>query len=394
MKPGPRIHDPLAEAEFETICSQYGDDYAARFGAAAPAIYQTSTFIYPSAEAFETRKSEDCPHYDYTRGGNPTASILEGKLARLERGNWCESFGSGMGAIAAAINIAIHSGAHVVCAGHAYGPARWYLQHMQRFGVETTFVRGVDMDTFRAALRPNTKLVYLESPTSGWFEVLDIAALADIARRHGAMSICDNSWASPYYQNPLELGADLVVHSATKFIGGHSDVVAGVLMGRDEQIHQRVFREIELGGATLDPFGAWLLLRGLRTLPVRMRQHRESALRIATFLESHAAVARVHHPGLPSHSQHALAMRQMRGTGSLFSFEPRVQTREATYAIVNALKLFSIGVSWGGYESLVLGGSFFSDPGEPRWLIRLHIGLESTNDLIADLQQALGSRHA
>lgn len=390
MKPAPRIHDPLIDAEFETICSQYGDDYAARFGAAAPAIYQTSTFIYPTAEAFETRRNDDCPHYDYTRGGNPTASILEGKLARLERGAWCESFGSGMGAISAAINVAIHAGAHVICAAHAYGPARWYLQHMQRFGVETTFVRGVDIDQFRAALRPNTKLVYLESPTSGWFEILDIAALAEIARRHGALSICDNSWASPFYQNPLGLGVDLVLHSATKFIGGHSDVVAGVLIGRDEGLHQRIYREIELGGATLDPFAAWLLLRGLRTLPVRMRQHCASAQRIAEYLEAHPAVQRVNYPGLASHPQRALAMRQMRGTGSLLSFEPRTQTREATYAIVNGLKLFSIGVSWGGYESLVLGGSFFSDPGETRWLIRLHVGLESANDLIADLRQALG----
>lgn len=389
MKPAPHIRDPLPDADFETICSQFGDDFATRLGAAAPAIYQTSTFIYPSAEAFETRRSADVPHYDYTRGGNPTATLLEAKLARLERGTWCESFGSGMGAISAAINITIHSGAHVVCAGHAYGPARWYLQHMQRFGVETTFVRGTDLDGFKAALRPNTKLVYLESPTSGWFEVLDIAALTGLARERGALSICDNSWASPYFQNPLELGVDLVVHSATKFIGGHSDVVAGVIIGRDDGLHQRIFREIELCGATLDPFAAWLLLRGLRTLPVRMRQHRDSALEIASWLERHPAVGRVHHPGLRSHPQHELAMRQMRGTGSLFSFEPRAQTREATYAIVNGLKLFSIGVSWGGYESLVLGGSFFSDPGDTRWLIRLHVGLESAKDLIADLQRAL-----
>lgn len=389
MKPRPQFHNPLPDAEFETICSQYGDDYAARAGAAAPAIHQTSTFVYPSAEAFETRRSADVPYYDYTRGGNPTATLLEAKLARLERGAWCESFASGMGAISAAINLTLHTGAHVVCAAHAYAPARWYLQHMQRFGVETTFVRSTETEDFAAAMRPNTRLLYIESPTSGWFEVLNIAALAALARERGVLSICDNSWASPYFQNPLELGVDLVVHSATKFIGGHSDVVAGVLIGRDESLHQRLFREVELCGATLDPFAAWLLLRGLRTLPVRMRQHRDSALEIAQWLVDHPAVARVHHPGLPSHPQHALALRQMHGTGSLFSFEPRAQTREATYRILNSLKLFPIGVSWGGYESLALGGSFFSDPDDPRWLIRLHVGLESPKDLIADLEQAL-----
>lgn len=387
----PRMAEALREAGFSTICAHLGEDRAAQKGAAAPAIYQSSTFVYPSAEAFEQRQQPDSPFFDYTRVGNPTTAILEAKLARLERGEWCRAFGSGMGAVSGAINACVEAGSHVVAVSRCYHPTRVYLhRYLRRFGVSVSFVRGPDPGAFEAALRPETRLLYLESPTSGTFECMDVRALTGLARARGIRTVFDNSWATPLFQNPLELGCDLVVHTATKYLGGHSDVVAGAVIGRDPGLHEAVKLEAELLGATIDPFAAWLVLRGLRTLEVRLGHHQRSALEIARFLEQHPKVARVAHPGLPSHPQHAIARRQLSGYSGLFSFALRDGSREATFRVVNRLRLFSIGVSWGGYESLVIGGALFSeDPSNPEYVIRLSIGLESTTDLLADLKQAL-----
>jgi cystathionine beta-lyase/cystathionine gamma-synthase len=295
-----------------------------------------------------------------------------------------------MGAISSCINACIHHGAHVVCVGHVYGPTRTYLSHLKRFGVETTFVHGVNTADFIAALRPDTRLLYLESPTSGYFDCPEIAPLTAAARQRNIRTIFDNSWATPYFMNPLDLGIDLVVHTASKHLGGHSDVVAGVAVGRDPQLQPLVLKEAELGGATLDPFAAWLILRGLRTLALRMQQHHASGLAVAAALVEHPRVARVIHPGHPSHPNYAVARRQLRGCSGLFSIVLREQSREATFRFLNRLRLFGQGVSWGGHESLAIGGTFFSDdPSKPEWLIRLYIGLESTPDLIADVRQAL-----
>lgn len=390
MKPRIPAADPLPDAGFETLCVHYAEDPATRCGAAAPAIYQTSTFVYPDADAFAKRKRDGTPHYDYTRGGNPTTSILEEKLARLEHGAWAECFASGMGAISAAINICVDAGTHVVSIANVYAPTRWYLQHLRRFGVETTFVAGSATADFVAALQPKTKLLYLESPTTGYFELLDVPALARAARERGILTIFDNSWATPYFQNPLDFGVDLVAHSATKYIGGHSDVVAGVVVGRDADLRKRLLRETELCGATMDPFAAWLLLRGLRTLALRMDRHQASGLAIAQMLATHPRVEAVHHPALATHPGHVLAQHQMRGCAGLFSFSLREQTEEATHAFLDRLRLFQHGVSWGGHESLAIGGTFFgTDRQRPQWLIRLHVGLESPADLLADVRAAL-----
>lgn len=390
LRPGTTepAHDlPLG---FETICAHAGEDPARREGAASPAIYQTSTFIYPSAEAFATRRTSENPCYDYTRCGNPTTTILEKKLAALESGTWSNVFGSGMGAISAAINACVASGSHVVAVAECYGPTRWYLEHLQRFGVETTFVEGVDLAEFVAALRPNTRIVYLESPTSGLFSVPAVEPITRIARERGIVTMFDNSWASPWFYRPLEHGADLVVHSATKFLNGHSDVVAGVVVGRDEQLRHRVAKEVELCGAAIDPFASWLMIRGLRTLALRMQQHQKSALAVARMLSEHPKVDRVLHPGLPSHPHHETARGQLGGYSSLFSFSLKDGSAKKTHAVLDALKLFGIGVSWGGFESLAIGGSFFSRRADrPEWLIRLHVGLETTEDLVADVRQAV-----
>jgi cystathionine beta-lyase/cystathionine gamma-synthase len=295
-----------------------------------------------------------------------------------------------MGAICAAINLFVHHGAHVVAVGHSYRPTRRYLKHLERFGVTTTFVTGCEVAGLLEAIRPETKLIYLESPTTGYFEVLEIPPIAAAARERGIATIFDNSWATPFFQRPLEWDVDLVVHSASKYLNGHSDVVAGVVVGRDEELRRRLWREIELGGATLDPFAAWLMIRGLRTLPLRMQQHQKSALEVAGMLEEHVAVARVHHPGLESHPQHATARRQLGGYSGLFSIELEDASREAGQRVLNRFKLFRQGVSWGGYDSFCLGGTMFGhERDRPAWLIRLSVGLESTDDLIADVRQAL-----
>jgi cystathionine beta-lyase len=384
-------NDPLTSGGFETQCAHYGEHRLAHGGAVAPPLYQTSNFVYPDAEAFERRLLRQSPYYDYTRVGNPTTAVLEAKLAVLEHGTWARGFASGMGAITAAINACVESGAHVVAVANCYPPTHEYLeQYLTRFGVTTTFVHGTQPSDLLAAVQDNTRLIYLESPTFGLNEILPIEPIASAARQRGIVTVFDNSWATPYFQCPLDFGVDLVVHSATKYIGGHSDVVAGVVVGRDEDLRRRVCREAELHGATLDPFAAWLLLRGLRTLAVRMEQHQRSGLEMARFLAGHSKVAQVYHPGLESHPQHALARTQLRGFASLFSFALHDQSREATHRFLNRLRLFSLAVSWGGYESLATGGTFFDrHASNARWLIRLHVGLETTADLLNDVRQAL-----
>ncbi len=257
-----------------------------------------------------------------------------------------------------------------------------------------TFVDGSDPQDYADALRPNTTLLYLESPSSVVYKQQDLAAVVAIAKQCGAATLCDNSWATPYFQNPLTWGVDLVVHSATKYLGGHSDIVAGVVVGSKARMEPLAEREGALLGAMLDPFAAWLLLRGLRTLAIRMERHQQNARRIAQALSDHPAIAVVHYPGLPADPQRELTRRQLHGTSSLLSIELKEQSREAAYRFVNALRYFGIGCSWGGFESLALpmgipahivGGK----PGETRWMIRLHIGLESADDLWADLQAAL-----
>lgn len=378
---------------FETACVHLGEDRQAHQGAASPPIYQASTFVYPEAADFAHHGDPDNPHWDYTRVGNPTTAILEAKIAHLERGSWARAFGSGMGAISAAIAAVVRAGSHVVCTAQCYGPTKALLDEtLARFGVTTTYVGGCDPEAYTAALRDDTTLVYLETPTSATFEVLPIAPIAAAARARGALTILDNSWASPYFQNPLEHGCDLVVHSATKFIGGHSDVVAGIVVGRRKDLKRRVQYQAELFGSVLDPFAAWLLIRGLRTLALRMEQHQRSGLALARLLARHPKVRQVCHPGLETSLCHEAAGRQLRGFSGVFGFVLRDQSEEATFRFLDRLHLFHIGVSWGGHESLVIElPSNLGAANDGLRLIRMHAGLESTNDLVGDVRQALDS---
>lgn len=382
----------FADAGFATICTHFGEDYTTQGGAVAPPLFQTSTFVYPDSETFHTRKERPPAQSEYTRLGNPTTALLEGKLAQLERGTWARAFGSGMGAIAGAVQACVKAGDHVVCVKQCYPPSRFFLRRLERFGVTTTYVAGGDPQPFIDAFQDNTKLLYLESPTGGTMDVPPVRALAQFAHERGARVILDNSWATPYFFRPLEHGVDLVVHSATKYFSGHSDVVAGVVVGRDADLRREVHAEAEFGGATLDPFAAWLLVRGLRTLALRMEAHQQSGLAVARLLAESPDVATVFHPGLPSHPHHATAAEQFSGYGSLFGLVLADNSGARAKRFVDHLRLFGIGASWGGYESLAILGPWLPDgAGGTSWLIRLFIGLESLDDLLADVKGALRS---
>jgi cystathionine beta-lyase len=387
----------VREPGFDTIVTHAAEDPSRYFGAVAPPLFQNSLFASPDAETFAHRSRHHPEVYDYTRVANPTTDILESKIALLEKTEAARCFGSGMAAVSAAILHAVKAGDHVVAVETIYGPTKLFLtSYLSRFNVEVTFVRGTDPREFADACRPNTKLFYLESPSTFVFHLQDLAAISALARERSVITAIDNSWASPYFQNPAEFGIDLIIHSATKYLGGHSDIVAGVVAGPKRHIGPLSEKEGALLGGILDPFAAWLMLRGLRTLSIRLERHQQSAMRVASFLEQHPKVARVFYPGLPSHPQYELAKRQMRGTSGLLSVELKEGGQEAACAFVDRLKYFHIACSWGGYESLAIaipfphatGGKEEGMPG-CGWGARLHVGLETVEDLVEDLSQAL-----
>jgi cystathionine beta-lyase len=401
MEPSPDIWPDI-----ETICAHWGEDPSRFQGAVTPPIFQNSLFTSPDCETRAKTYAlspDEGPRvgagiasaYDYTRVTNPTTEIAEAKIAALEQGDMARCFGSGMGAISAAILSCVKAGDHVVAVETIYGPTRQFLKgYLPRFGIETTLVEGSNPQDFADALQPNTTLIYLESPSSVVMKQQDLAAVAALAKERGIATIADNSWASPIFQNPIAFGIDLVVHSATKYLGGHSDIIAGVVIGAKERMTQLLWDEGCLLGAVLDPFASWLLLRGLRTLPIRMERHHQTTRQLANALLEHPKVANVFYPGLKNDPHPDLTHRQLRGTSGLLSIELKSQSREASYAFVNALRYFGIGCSWGGFESLALpmtvparmiGGSDDST----HWVIRLHLGLESANDLWNDLEAAL-----
>lgn len=362
---------------------------------AAPPIVQTSLFTYPSFRALIDALDDERGHAVYSRGRNPTRRALEERLAQLERGEEAAAFSSGMAAISAVMLGLLEAGDHVVFVNQTYGPTLQLADHLRRFGITHHIVASGDIDAVRAALRPETRLVWLESPGTMTFRVIDIPAVAGVAREHGAITCMDNSWATPLYQKPIELGVDVVVHSATKYIGGHSDVVAGAVVTTTERMAQIWERAYMLNGGALAPFDSWLLLRGLRSLPVRLRQHEADALAVARFLADHPAVAAVHHPALEADA--GLLAAQLRGCSGLFSFELARPGFERVEAVIDRLEHFGIGVSWGGVESLVISPNRPGGPGAvrggsegvPPGLIRVSIGLEGADLLIDDLAAAL-----
>lgn len=369
-------------------------------GAVNVPIYQSSTFAFRDADHGAALFAGDEEGYIYTRIGNPTTNALEHAVADLEGGAGAVATSSGMGAVNSLYMALLGDGAHLVSTASVYGPSRGLIEkHYARFGTRGTFVDSSNLENVRQALRPETRLVYVESPSNPAMQVTDIAGAAEIAHAHGALLAVDNTFASPYLQRPLELGADVVLHSVTKFINGHADVVGGLLIAADPDILRRLRDVMVATGCNMDPHQAYLVLRGLKTLGVRVERAQENAMKVARWLEAHPKVKWVRYIGLPSHPQHDLAKRQMRGFGSMIAFEVDGGF-EAGKRLMNHVRLATLAVSLGGVETLIEHPASMTHASMSReareaagftdGLVRYAVGIEDVDDLIADLEQALG----
>jgi cystathionine beta-lyase/cystathionine gamma-synthase len=392
-------NESLSDLAIETLLI-HSDRDLNQSSAVAPPIYQTATFRSDSAKEFTERTAQSRHPEYYTRFGNPTLAQAERVLAALENAEAALVTSSGMAASTAAVFAFVQSGDHIVAQANHYGGTTTLLRDwLPKFGIETTYVDQRDTSAFERAMRPETKLVLVESPSNPVMHLTDLQGVAQIAKSRGAVTIADNTFGTPLNQRPLDLGIDLVFHSGTKYFGGHSDLIAGAVMGSAALVEKVWNANVVLGG-TLAPFNAWLMLRGLRTLSLRVRQHNENALAIAQFLEKHPAVKSVHYPGLASHRQHELARKQMKGFGGMLSFEPKGGYDGATRFLDNVC-LASRAASLGGAETLVVhaaanfGHYFTAEQAEKLeigpGLVRVSVGLEGVNDLIADFDQALGN---
>ncbi|MCG6189273.1 trans-sulfuration enzyme family protein [Maribellus maritimus] len=387
----------------ETMISHFAEDRQKYEGAVVPPIFQNTLFTFENWEAIDAAFDDRINTAIYSRGKNPGVDIVEKKLAQFAGGEKARLFASGMAAITAAVMHCISAGDHIIAIKNIYGPANnlisVYLK--KKMGVETTFVSGNDVEEFRNAIKPNTKLIYLESPSSAIFSIQDIKSICILAKSRDIKTIIDNTWASPVFQKPLEMGVDLEIHSCSKYIGGHSDVVAGLIVGSAKEIDSIIVNEFELLGGKIAPIEAWLLMRSLRTLPLRMKAHQENAIKVAEFLETHAKVAVVNYPGLQSFPQHQLAKKQMSGYSGLMSFKLKTSDLLQIKTFFNSLQIFKIGVSWGGHESLIyapaisylkeLSPEQFDRLGISLGDMRISVGLENADDLIEDLSLALNT---
>ncbi len=381
-------HDRFwTDSTFETRAIHAGQAPDPTTGAVTIPIYQTSTFVQPAVG----QEGE----YEYARSANPTRTALQDVVASLEGGAWGLAYASGL---AAEQNIAylLGPGDHAVISDDVYGGTyRLFARVLARYGIEFTQVDVRDLDEVRAAIRPTTRMVWVESPSNPYLKIADLAGIAEIIRNHPARLVVDNTFASPYLQQPLSLGADLVVHSTTKYLGGHSDVVGGLVAGNDAELFETLKFHQNAGGAVPGPMDCWLALRGIKTLAVRMDRHCANAQRVAEFLQEQDAVEQVFYPGLPGHPGHDIAARQMRGFSGMVSFTVR-GGYEAAQAVAGATEVFALAVSLGGVESLIehpasmTHAAVTGTKGEvaPN-LLRLSVGIEGVDDIIGDLQHAL-----
>ena len=391
----------LENAGFGTRAVHAGNIRDTQYGSLTMPIYQTSTFFFENCEQGGRRFAGEESGYIYSRLGNPTTAVLENKIAALEGGEACAAAASGMGAISSCLWSIAGAGKHIIADETLYGCTFALLNHgMTEYGVEVTFTDLSKLENLKANLKENTVAVYLETPANPNLKITDIELIARTAHEYnaGIKVVCDNTFASPALQNPLKLGADVVVHSATKYLNGHGDVIAGFVVGSAEFISRvKMFGLKDMTGSTLGPFEAWLILRGLKTLELRVARHTESAGKIAQYLFNNDKVERVYYPGLPSHPGHDIAVRQMRGFGGMISFEVK-GGKEAGMKFCNSLKLCTIAVSLGDAETLVehpasmthstYGPDELKAAGISAGLIRLSVGLENVDDIIADFEQA------
>ncbi len=386
------------ESGFSTKLIHAGD-IDDQFGSATVPIYQTSTFSFSSAEEGAKCFSGDSDGYIYTRIGNPTIHALERQLAVLENGYGAIAVSSGMAAATTIYLSVLSNGDHIVSTDAIYGPARSVMEkQFVRFGFQSTYINTTDIETIKAAIRPNTKVLYIETPANPTMDITDLVACAKIAHEKGILLVVDNTFCSPYLQNPLDLGADIVFHSMTKFINGHADVVAGIIIAKEEGLYKQLRNMMINMGCNMDPHQAYLVLRGIKTLSIRIDRAQESAQKVAEFLEQHPKVAWVKYPGLKSHHQFELAKKQMKGSGSMISFGLKDGFRGAK-TLMNNLHLAILAVSLGGVETLIqhpasmthskVSAADKQKAGITDELIRLSIGIEDVKDIINDLKQGL-----
>jgi cystathionine beta-lyase/cystathionine gamma-synthase len=377
------------------IINHLGEEREKYFNAITPPVFQTSNFAFRNVEELKKAIADEKNSYVYSRGNNPTVDILCKKIAALEDTEEALAFASGMAAISTAVISFVNSGDHIVSVRSNYSWANMLMtRFLTRFGIETTFVDGCDTENFKKAIRKNTRIIYLESPNSLTFELQDIEAVSAIARNARITTLIDNSYSSPLTQSPASMGIDIILHSASKYLGGHSDIVAGMVCGSSENI-LRIFKNEYMGlGGIISPFNAWLMLRGLRTLQARIDRISETTTKVLEYLENHPMVADVLHPLSNRHPQYNLAVKQMLKPTGLFSVRLSVTDKNKIELFVNSLRQFIIGVSWGGHESLVFPALSFDEQrtkdGYSNNLIRFYIGLDEADSLIRDLEQAFG----
>jgi cystathionine beta-lyase len=378
------------------IINELGEDRELYFNAVAPPIVQTSNFTFKNVAAMRSSMPREYDEPLYTRGNNPTVAILRKKLAALEGAEDALIFASGSGAVASAVLCNINAGEHIVSVAKPYSwTNKLFTELLPRFGVQTTFVDGTRTENFEQAIRPETRIIFLESPNTFTFEMQDLEAVARLAKARGIVTMIDNSYASPLYQNPVKMGVDIVIHSASKYIGGHSDVVAGVVCGSSQSMRKLFASEFMTLGGIISPMNAWLLLRGLRTLPIRMERISESTRQVIEFLEKQPHIEKIYYPFLASNPQYELARRQMKKGAGLFTIALKATSLAQVETFSNSLKRFLLAVSWGGHESLIFPTCVAMDASEHSTKkagfnhVRMYIGLEDPQLLIEDISTAL-----
>ncbi|HBJ78674.1 MULTISPECIES: methionine gamma-lyase [Fusobacterium] len=388
------------KAGFGTV-SIHGGSCKNPYGTLAVPIFQTSTFVFDSAEQGGRRFALEESGYIYSRLGNPTTAVLEDKIAQLEHGEAAVATSSGMGAISSVMWTILKAGDHIISDKTLYGCTFAFFSHgLSKFGIEVSFVDTSDAEAVKKAMKPNTKAVYLETPANPNLKIVDIKAIAEVAHTNpNTLVIVDNTFSTPYCQKPIELGADIVVHSATKYLNGHGDVIAGMVISKKDLIDQiRLVGIKDMTGSVLGPMEAYLIIRGMKTLEVRMKKHCENAMKVAEFLAAHDKVAEVYFPGLKSHPGHETAAKQMDAFGGIMSFELKGGF-EAGKILLNNLKLCSLAVSLGDTETLIQHPASMThspytkeermEAGITDGLVRLSVGLENIEDIIADLEYGL-----
>ncbi|RKY94241.1 MAG: methionine gamma-lyase [Ignavibacteriae bacterium] len=370
------------------------------FGEVSVPIFQSSTFSFPSAEEGAARFSGESNGYIYTRMGNPTIQALEDNIASLENGYAGMATATGMAAITTVFLALLQQGNHIISTASVYGPTRMVMEkEFSRFGIKSSFVETSDLNNIEKAMQlPDTRIIYIETPANPTISITDIQRVAEFAYKNDLLLVVDNTFSSPYLQRPLELGADIVIHSLTKFLNGHSDVVGGMIVTKNEEFYQKIRSVLNLFGGTMDPHQAWLVLRGVRTLALRVEKSQENAGKLAQFLLQHPKVTWVNYPGLPEHPQHEIAKKQMDGFGAMISFGVK-NGLEGGKIVMNNVQLFTLAVSLGGVESLIehpASMTHASIPKEEREeagildeLVRVSVGCEDFEDIKEDLNQAL-----